>query len=148
MPVQAQPRSRRGSSVAASANTTIRTHVNATFLTECSFGIAHDRLVQCITDAQTFEPHWESLLSIDLSRKQLDSVARLKEFLPSLDTLKLCVLMRDQCRHTHSFNRDDNALPWLSGIPSTVHVLSVVQNRWATRTRSKNFTNVLSDSQA
>jgi hypothetical protein len=73
------------------------------FLTECSFGIAHDRLVQCITDAQTFEPHWENLLSIDLSGKQLDSVARLKEFLPSLDTLKLCVLTRDQCQHAHFF---------------------------------------------
>ena len=91
MPVQVQPRSRRGSSVAPS-NTTTRTHVNATFLTECSFGVAHHRLVQCITDAQTFEPHWEDLLSIDLNGKQLDSVARLKEFLPSLDTLKLCAL--------------------------------------------------------
>lgn len=101
MPVQVQPRSRRGSSIAPSANTTTRTHVNATFLTECSFGIAHDRLVQCITDAQTFEPHWENLLSIDLSGKQLDSVARLKEFLPSLDTLKLCVFICDQCRHAH-----------------------------------------------
>ena len=88
--------------MAPSANTTTRTHVNATFLTECSFGIAHDRLVQCITDVQTFEPHWENLLSIDLSGKQLDSVARLKEFLPSLDTLKLCVLTHDQCQHAYT----------------------------------------------
>lgn len=62
---------------------------NATFLTECSFGVAHDRLVQVITDVQPFEPYWESLTSIDLSEKKLDSVARLKEFLPKLDHLKL-----------------------------------------------------------
>lgn len=62
---------------------------NATFLTECSFGVAHDRLVQVITDVQPFEPYWEQLASIDLSGKKLDSVARLKEFLPRLDSLLL-----------------------------------------------------------
>lgn len=62
---------------------------NATFLTECSFGVAHDRLVQVITDIQPFEPHWESLKSIDISKKSIESVARLKEFLPQLDCLSL-----------------------------------------------------------
>jgi hypothetical protein len=62
---------------------------NATFLTECSFGLAHDRLVQVITDVQPFEPHWEELHAIDLSRKSLDGVTRLKEFLPKLDSLIL-----------------------------------------------------------
>lgn len=62
---------------------------NATFLTECSFGVAHDRLVEVITDVQPFEPYWEQLSAIDLSRKGLDSVARLKEFLPRLDSLSL-----------------------------------------------------------
>lgn len=69
---------------------------NATFLTECSFGVAHDKLVQVITDVQPFEPHWEDLSSIDLSKKSLDSVARLKEFLPKLDSLTLWV------GHTHN----------------------------------------------
>ena len=64
-------------------------HANATFLTECSFGVAHDRLVEVITDVQPFEPYWESLSSIDLSGRKLDSVARLKEFLPRLDSLNL-----------------------------------------------------------
>lgn len=62
---------------------------NATFLTECSFGVAHDRLVEVITDVQPFEPYWEQLSAIDLSKKNLDSVARLKEFLPRLDSLSL-----------------------------------------------------------
>lgn len=62
---------------------------NATFLTECSFGVAHDRLVQVITDVQPFEPYWEELSSIDLSHRNLDSTARLKEFLPRLDSLSL-----------------------------------------------------------
>jgi len=65
---------------------------NATLLTECSFGVAHDRLVQVITDIQPFEPHWESLKSIDLSKKSIESVARLKELLPQLDCLSLWVL--------------------------------------------------------
>ena len=62
---------------------------NGTFLTECSFAVAHDRLVEVITDIQPFEPHWEDLNSIDLSNAKLESVARLKEFLPRLDALSL-----------------------------------------------------------
>jgi protein NUD1 len=62
---------------------------NATFLTECSFGVAHDRLVQVITDVQPFEPYWEELSAIDLTEKGVESVARLKEFLPRLDSLTL-----------------------------------------------------------
>ena len=62
---------------------------NGTFLTECSFAVAHDRLVEVITDIQPFEPHWEDLGSIDLSNAKLESVARLKEFLPRLDALSL-----------------------------------------------------------
>lgn len=62
---------------------------DATFLTECSFGVAHDNLVQLITDVQPFEPHWEELRAINLSGKNADSVARLKEFLPKLDELNL-----------------------------------------------------------
>lgn len=65
------------------------TDPNATYLTECSFGVARDLLVQVITDIQPFEPHWESLRSIDLSKKSIESVARLKEFLPQLDCLSL-----------------------------------------------------------
>ena len=58
-------------------------------MTECSFGVAHDRLVEVITDVQPFEPYWEQLTSIDLSNAKLESAARLKEFLPQLDTLSL-----------------------------------------------------------
>ncbi|TBU25484.1 hypothetical protein BD311DRAFT_669517 [Dichomitus squalens] len=85
---------------------------NATFLTECSFGVAHDRLVQVITDVQPFEPYWEELTSIDLSHRNLDSTARLKEFLPRLDSLSL----------------NSNQLSWLSGVPGTVRTLSVASN--------------------
>jgi hypothetical protein len=65
--------------------------LNATYLTEASFGVAHDKLVQVITDVQPFEPHWEELSSIDLANKNIESVARLKEFLPRLRTLSLWV---------------------------------------------------------
>jgi hypothetical protein len=62
---------------------------NKTFLTECSFGVAHDRLVEVITDVQPFEPYWEDLNAIDLAHKNIESVARLKEFLPRLESLNL-----------------------------------------------------------
>lgn len=62
-----------------------RNKADATFLTECSFGVAHDRLVEVITEVQPYEPHWELLKKIDLSKRGVDSVARLKEFCPDLD---------------------------------------------------------------
>lgn len=51
--------------------------------------MSHDRLVQVITDVEPFEPYWEQINSIDLSKKNVESVARLKEFLPKLDSLSL-----------------------------------------------------------
>ncbi|GMK58491.1 hypothetical protein CspeluHIS016_0505230 [Cutaneotrichosporon spelunceum] len=83
-----------------------------TFLTECSFGVAHDRLVQLITDVQPFEPHWETLKTIDLSGKSVESLARLKEFLPRLDEANL----------------NDNQIDYLSGVPSSVRRLRVAGN--------------------
>ncbi|KAF9778564.1 hypothetical protein BJ322DRAFT_1091258 [Thelephora terrestris] len=99
---------------------------NATFLTECSFGVAHDRLVQVITDIQPFEPHWESLKSIDLSKKTIESVARLKEFLPQLDCLSL----------------NENQISWLSGIPGTVRTLSIASNMLTDVTSFGHLTNL------
>lgn len=62
---------------------------NQTLLTECSFGVTHDKLVHVITDVHPYVPHWESLGHINLSKKGIESVARLKEFLPNLDALNL-----------------------------------------------------------
>ncbi|KIK95798.1 hypothetical protein PAXRUDRAFT_826650 [Paxillus rubicundulus Ve08.2h10] len=104
--------SRRVFSMSRKSNISNQGVTNATFLTECSFGLTHDRLVQVITDVQPFEPNWEDLNSIDLSRKALDSVARLKEFLPRLDSLTLNL----------------NQVSWLSGIPGSVRTLSVASN--------------------
>ncbi|WVR05863.1 hypothetical protein IAU60_002889 [Kwoniella sp. DSM 27419] len=99
---------------------------NATFLTECSFGVAHDRLVALITDVQPFEPHWEQLKSINLKGKGADSVARLKEFLPMLDEANL----------------NDNVISYLSGIPSTVRTLHVAGNRLTSLTSVNHLRNI------
>ncbi|KLO17318.1 L domain-like protein [Schizopora paradoxa] len=103
-----------------------RSNANGTFLTECSFGVAHDRLVQVITDVQPFEPYWEELNTIDLSRRRLDSVARLKEFLPKLD----------------SINLNENLLNWLSGVPGGVRTLSVASNALSSLTSFAHLPNL------
>ncbi|KAI9443077.1 hypothetical protein H4582DRAFT_1922206 [Lactarius indigo] len=96
---------------------------NATFLTEASFGIAHDMLVRVITDMQPFEPYWEGLSSIDLSNKNIESVARLNEFLPQLRTLII----------------DSNQLAWLSGVPATVRSLAVSRNSLTSATSFRHL---------
>lgn len=89
-----------------------RTGGDATFLTECSFGVAHDRLVAVITDVHPFEPNWESLASIDLSHKGLSGVVRLKEFLPQLDELDLA----------------HNEIAYLTGMPDCLRTLRLGHN--------------------
>ncbi|KAJ9113972.1 hypothetical protein QFC19_000168, partial [Naganishia cerealis] len=83
----------RSSTSEISFNTRVRgarrNKADATFLTECSFGVAHDKLVELITEVQPFEPHWDQLTKIDLSKRGVDSVARLKEFCPDLDEANL-----------------------------------------------------------
>ncbi|WVN90353.1 uncharacterized protein L203_105589 [Cryptococcus depauperatus CBS 7841] len=99
---------------------------DATFLTECSFGVAHDKLVEIITDVEPFNPHWEGLKALDLKNKGADSVARLKEFLPNLDWVNL----------------DGNTISYLSGIPSTVRTLHVAGNRLSSLTSVHHLKNL------
>ena len=60
-----------------------------TVFTDYSFAVAHDQLVNVITNVLPFEPYWDTIESVDLSGKGLESVARLKDFLPGLDELKV-----------------------------------------------------------
>ncbi|KAA1473712.1 hypothetical protein DENSPDRAFT_859988 [Dentipellis sp. KUC8613] len=118
-------RGRTGAGSVAAAGGSFSGKANATFLTEASFGVAHDKLVQVITDVQPFEPYWEDLSAIDLSRKHIESVARLKEFLPKIDSLSL----------------NHNQISWLSGVPTTVRTLSIAYNQL---TRVTSFNHLLS----
>lgn len=65
---------------------------NATFLTECSFGVSQDRLIKHITDVAPYEPSWLDLRTVNLSSKGVDSLVKLKDFLPNLDEADLSVL--------------------------------------------------------
>ncbi|KDQ11108.1 hypothetical protein BOTBODRAFT_35643 [Botryobasidium botryosum FD-172 SS1] len=114
----------RSSTPTGGAETT--TNTNKTFLTECSFGVAHDRLVTLITDVQPYVPYWEDLTSMDLSGKGIDSVARLKEFLPKLDRLDV----------------NSNQLAWLSGVPGTVRTLSAASNQLTALTAYTHLINL------
>jgi protein NUD1 len=64
-------------------------NATTTFLTDASFGVARDRIVEALTSVHPYEPHWEDLTSVDLSNKAIDSVATMKEFLPNLNALYL-----------------------------------------------------------
>ncbi|CAE6437948.1 unnamed protein product [Rhizoctonia solani] len=99
---------------------------NATFLTECSFGVAHERLVELITDVHPYQPYWEPLSEIDLSKKGIESLARLKEFLPNLDRL----------------NVHGNELAYLSGIPSCLRDLNAAQNQLTSMTSYSHLANL------
>ncbi|KAM0790169.1 hypothetical protein ACM66B_005488 [Microbotryomycetes sp. NB124-2] len=112
--------SRRAGSLLSTANqsSTSRTFrrttaPDATFLTECSFGVSVERLVKQITDVEPFEPHWDTLKTIDLSNKGAESVVRMKDFLPNLDQANL----------------NNNQIAFLTGVPPTLRTLLIASNR-------------------
>ncbi|SPO23205.1 uncharacterized protein UTRI_01883 [Ustilago trichophora] len=84
-----------------------------TLLTDASFNFAHDKVLEAITDVEPWEPGWDELQSVNLSRRRLESCVRLKEFLPMLEEVDL----------------QGNELSYLTGIPASVRVLNVAQNR-------------------
>lgn len=112
---------RRSSSLANSVVSTTSTlawhrkplNANATILTECSFGVSYDRLLRVLTDVVPFEPSWKDLEHINLRERGLESVVRLKEFLPNLDEINL----------------SDNNIAYLTGLPPSLRFLSLVNNR-------------------
>lgn len=65
------------------------TSADATFLTEASFSISRDNLVRLIADVEPSESDWNAVRSLNLSGKNVDSLIRLKEFLPQLDEVDL-----------------------------------------------------------
>jgi hypothetical protein len=106
---------------------------DATFLTEWSFEVAHDRLVTVITDVQPYKPYWEELDAIELDNKHLEGVARLKEFLPNLDALSMydtIQLFSGYHVLTSTLRRNSNQLTYLTGVPASVRTLSVSRNWW------------------
>lgn len=64
---------------------------NGTFLTECSFAVSYDILLRALTDQYGYEPDWHALAFVDLADRNLESLVRLKEFLPALMEARLCV---------------------------------------------------------
>jgi len=88
-------------------------NANATILTECSFGVSYDRLLRVLTDVVPFEPSWKDLDHINLRERGLESVVRLKEFLPNLDEINL----------------SNNNISYLTGLPSSLRFLSLTNNR-------------------
>ncbi|KAK9896537.1 L domain-like protein [Cystobasidium minutum MCA 4210] len=88
-------------------------NANATILTECSFGVSYDRLLRVLTDVVPFEPSWKDLDHVNLRERGLESVVRLKEFLPNLDEINL----------------SDNDVAYLTGLPTSLRFLSLANNR-------------------
>ena len=82
-------------------------------MTDCSFAVSHDALVKHLTDIEPFTPNWESITSIDLNSKAIDSLVRLKEFLPKLDAVDL----------------SNNQLEYLTGLSSSLRTLLLQRNR-------------------
>lgn len=84
-----------------------------TFLTQASFEVAHDRIVEALTDVAPFVDAWDELKTIDLSGRKLESLVRLKEFMPGLEEAHI----------------DDNQISYLTGLPPTLRSLTASHNQ-------------------
>lgn len=99
---------------------------NATIMTECSFGVSHDALVKHLTDIEPFTPNWELITSVNLGSKMIDSLVRLKEFLPKLDAADL----------------SNNHVEYLTGLSATIRTLLLSRNRITSLTSFSHLLNL------
>ncbi|KDN52631.1 L domain-like protein [Tilletiaria anomala UBC 951] len=87
--------------------------LDATILTEMSFAIAQDRVLQVLTDVVPWQPDWENLSVLDLSNRRVETLMKLQDFCPNLLDVNL----------------NDNLIVYLSGLPSSIRHLQVARNR-------------------
>ncbi|KAH9472984.1 hypothetical protein MJO29_000071 [Puccinia striiformis f. sp. tritici] len=78
-----------------------------------SFELNYSKLIKIITDFEPFEPFWNSIKSINLASKSIDSVIRLNEILPALDQIDL----------------SSNQLNYFSGLPNSLRMLIASKNQ-------------------
>ncbi|KIO23898.1 hypothetical protein M407DRAFT_9217 [Tulasnella calospora MUT 4182] len=122
----------RGDSASRTFSRTTKTRAGeatgeTTFLTtEASFRITHEQLVRVLTSIEPYEPYWETLKTIDMRRKGVESLNRLKELMPNLDRIYV----------------DGNSLGWLSGLPSNLRVLSAANNLLTSSTSFAHLLNI------
>ncbi|PKI85772.1 hypothetical protein MVES_000725 [Malassezia vespertilionis] len=82
-------------------------------LTNASFQVARDKIVELLTDVAPWEPDWKHMARVDLRARKLESCIGLNEFLPNVREVWL----------------DYNHVAFTTGLPSSVRVLSAVENR-------------------
>ncbi|KAJ9210411.1 hypothetical protein DTO166G4_7968 [Paecilomyces variotii] len=77
-----------------------------------TFALAAEDLIKHITDVEPYEPYWEDIRRLDLSKKGLITLHRLNEFCPRLEEL----------------DASDNDIGQLSGVPPTLRHLRIQRN--------------------
>ncbi|KAL5343534.1 hypothetical protein BJX70DRAFT_352739 [Aspergillus crustosus] len=78
-----------------------------------TFALATEDLVKHITEAEPYEPFWEHLRRLSLRHKGLTTLHRLSDFCPRLEELDV----------------SENDISQLSGVPSTLRSLTILNNR-------------------
>jgi Leucine-rich repeat (LRR) protein len=147
--IRTRARSTSIANTVASGNSTLAWHrkplnANATILTECSFGVSHDRLLQILTDAAPYEPDWKDLKRIDLHGRDVESAVRMKEFLPRLDEANLWVGFLEMIRicAEQYMSRSNNCLSYLTGFPHTLRFLHLSHNKLSDLTSFSHIGNL------
>lgn len=88
--------------------------------------LQNDKIVQAITDAAGHEVDWDRLLQLNLSGKGLTTLHNLDKYCPSLRIL----------------NVDNNDIEHLAGVPSSVRMLYVSDNRLSNMTSFDHLPNL------
>jgi protein NUD1 len=91
-----------------------------------SLALQNDKIVQAITDAAGHEVDWDRLKHLNLSGKGLTTLHNLDKYCPSLRIL----------------NVDNNDIEHLSGVPSSVRMLYVNDNRLSELTSFDHLPNL------
>ncbi|KAL2849572.1 hypothetical protein BJY01DRAFT_245858 [Aspergillus pseudoustus] len=103
-----------------------RTHPTSLRQVHGTFALATEDLVKHITEAEPYEPYWEHLRRLVLRHKGLITLHKLSEFCPRLEELDV----------------SENDIGQLSGVPSTLRNLSILNNRLSNLTAWSHLANL------
>ncbi|WFD41753.1 hypothetical protein MPSI1_000389 [Malassezia psittaci] len=90
----------------------VQSQSERSMLSQASFQITRERLLEVLTDAAPWEPDWAMLERIDLRARRLESCIGLDDYLPNVEEVWL----------------DHNNIVFATGIPSSVRILSASSN--------------------
>ncbi|EEB06149.1 SIN component scaffold protein [Schizosaccharomyces japonicus yFS275] len=100
--------------------------VNLSKAEDCSFSVSRGSIIRLLSKVEPYEPFWERIIQLDISRRHLSSIIGISDFCPAIEELSI----------------EGNEIAYLTGCPSSVRSLNAMYNRLSCLTSFSHLANL------